>query len=644
MRHFGLRHAALSVLMVVMLLGGTASGLGIILPTVNWTSAVLSNSDAFEEDSAALDGHLVVYGYGDQLRVKNLATGVVRTIPDSGGVQANPDVSGDRVVYQDDGAGNWDILMYHWSTNSVTTVRATANSEIGPRIDGNFVVWWDDTVDDLWGRSYDMGGSTATELTNGHPAVLYDVDNGRAALVTSATNHLYVRDLAPLGEWVSLHTFADVVESIEMHGSRIAVGTESADDHDVVICEISNAALSDVATGDTLAERHPSIFHNGVTWYEAEDGLIGTDIGYGFPGLTFVQTPSFGDGIFDRFPSIYGHRIAYQTSPLMGDSDVMIATSDSKLHSRTYGSNRYATAAAASAAYFSSADDVVLCNGRNFPDALSAAPLAKALNAPLLLTEANVLPPETATEIARLAPAKIWVIGGTSVVSTAVYNQLDATYTMERIAGTNRYETSAAVARRHNDVLGGGQVARAFFAYGENYPDALAVGPVASAANGPILLVLKDTVPAAVADAVDDLDITIGYVIGGTSVVSETTNNALRSLITANGAIGTITERWSGANRYETATAVAQNGLDYRWVDLDSVGFATGENFPDALGAGAALGYYGSPLLLTGGTALAPATGAFLDAHQYQVGRVNTFGGTSVVSAATYDAINAKIK
>lgn len=542
------------------------------------------------------------------------------------------------------GDGTWDILMYHWSTNSVTTVRATTASETAPRIDGNFVVWWDDTDDDLWGRSYDMGGATATQLTNGHPAILYDVDNGRVALITSSTNQLYVRNLAPLGDWVMLHDFADTVESIEMHGARIAVGTSTADDYDVVVCEVADGVLSDVATGETNNERHPSMFHNGVAWDEYEDGVIGSDIGYGFPGLTFVQTPSFGSGIFDRHPSIFGHRIAYQASPLMGDVDVMLATSDTKLHSRTSGANRYATAAAASAAYFSSADNVVLCNGRNFPDALSAAPLAKVLNAPLLLTEADVLPPETATEIARLAPAKIWVIGGTSVVSTAVYNQLDATYEMERIAGTNRYETSAAVARRHNDILGGTQVARAFFAYGENYPDALAVGPVAGAANGPVLLVLKDTVPASIASAIDDLDITIGYVIGGMSVVSETANTSLRALITANGAIGTITERWAGTNRYETATAVAQKGLDNRWIDLDTVGIATGENFPDALGAGAALGYYGSPLLLTGGAALAPATATFLDAHQYQIGRVNAFGGTSVVSAATYDAVNAKIK
>ena len=37
---------------------------------------------------------------------------------------------------------------------------------------------------------------------------------------------------------------------------------------------------------------------------------------------------------------------------------------------------------------------------------------------------------------------------GTSVVSTAVYNQLDATYAMERISGANRYETATALAQK----------------------------------------------------------------------------------------------------------------------------------------------------------------------------------------------------
>ncbi len=644
MKHLTTRHVALSVLLVVMLLGGSASGIEIIFPSVDWTSVSLSASDVIDEDSAVIDGYLVAYEYGDQIRVKNLATDVVRTIPDPGGVQADPDVSGSRVVYQDNGSGNWDIKVYDWSTNTSSDVRATTADEILPKIDGNFIAWWDDTNDDVWARAYGLGGYTAEQITVGYSEALYDVDNGRLALVVSGGS-LYVRDLLPVGDWTMLEDFADVVESIELHGNRIAVGTynDAATDYDVVVCDITDGSIANVAVSDVLRERHPSIFHDGVAWYEYEDALIGSDIGYGFPMLSLLQTPSFGSQIYDRYPSIFGNRIVFQGSPLMGDSDVLVATSDTKLQSRSSGANRYATAAAASSAYFKSADHVVLCNGRNFPDALSAAPLAKVLNAPLLLTEANALPPETATEIARLAPGKIWVIGGTSVVSAAVYTQLDATYDIERISGANRYETSAAVARRYEEIAGADAVFKAFFAYGEDYPDALSVGPVAGAAKGPVMLVQKDAVPPSIADAVDDLNITIGYIVGGTGVVSASTDTALRALITGNGAVGTITERWFGANRYETAVAVASKGLENRWIDLDSCGFATGTDFPDALGGGAALGSYGSALLLTSGSSLSPATSNFLDSHRYQVGRVNVFGGTGVVSDAVYTAIMAKV-
>lgn len=642
MKRLRTRHAALSVLTVVMLLGGSAQGLDLPLPSVDWTPAELSANAAINEDSVAIDGNLVAWEYGSQILVKNLASGVVRFIPNTGGMQAKPDISGDRVVYMDDASGNWDIMMYRWSTNSVSTVRATAASEVFPRIDGNFVVWWDNTGGNLWGRSYDMGGSTAVQLSVAHPTLLYDVDDGRLA-VSVADDDVWVRTLAPLGEYQLVHSFAEDVTSIELHGNLIAVETvDAATDHDVVVCNILDGTVADVATSAAY-QRAPSIFHNSVTWFEYDVLESASEIGYGFPGTSFVLTPSFGGAEADRYPSIYGHRIAYQRDA-GGDIDVMLATSDTKLQTRSQGANRYSTAAATSAAYFKSAENVVLCNGRNFPDALSAAPLAKALDAPLLLTEAGVLPPETATEIARLAPAKIWVIGGTSVISSAVFNQLDATYAVERVSGADRYATSAAVARKLETVLGPSAVFRAFFATGENYPDALALGPVAGAANGPVMLVRRDAVPADVADAVDDLDITIGYIAGDAGVVSAATDAALRTLIIANGAIGTITERWAGADRYATAAVVAQRGLDYRWSDLDTVGFAIGTNFPDALGSGAALGSYGSVLLLTNGSALSPATAAFLDSHQFQIGRINAFGGSDVLSTAVYNAILAKIK
>jgi|GEM_PF-3752570 len=83
------RRFVLSCVTAVMLLGGSASGMSIVLPTVDWTQVVISGSGTAAEDSATLDGHLLAYEYENGIWVRNLATGVTRTIPSTGGTQRN---------------------------------------------------------------------------------------------------------------------------------------------------------------------------------------------------------------------------------------------------------------------------------------------------------------------------------------------------------------------------------------------------------------------------------------------------------------------------------------------------------------------------------------------------------------------------
>lgn len=97
------------------------------------------------------------------------------------------------------------------------------------------------------------------------------------------------------------------------------------------------------------------------------------------------------------------------------------------LTARIAGSNRYATAAAISAASFDpgvAASYVAV--GSNFPDALAAGPIAGAAGVPILLTDQRVLPTATSDEIARLDPTQVLILGGPSAVSTAVESTLRA--------------------------------------------------------------------------------------------------------------------------------------------------------------------------------------------------------------------------
>ena len=112
------------------------------------------------------------------------------------------------------------------------------------------------------------------------------------------------------------------------------------------------------------------------------------------------------------------------------------------------GSNRYETAVAISQYGFpddGSANTVVIASGTGFADALAGGPAAAALNGTLLLTEATRLPQAVRDEIIRLAPSEIIVLGGTSVVSSSVLNELNALAPTTRIFGSDRYTTSAAL-------------------------------------------------------------------------------------------------------------------------------------------------------------------------------------------------------
>jgi len=95
--------------------------------------------------------------------------------------------------------------------------------------------------------------------------------------------------------------------------------------------------------------------------------------------------------------------------------------------SRLAGADRYATAAAISAATFAPGVDVVyLAIGTNFPDALAGAAAAGHKGGPLLLVAGDSLPPATRAELARLKPARIVILGSTSVVSSAVLQASEA--------------------------------------------------------------------------------------------------------------------------------------------------------------------------------------------------------------------------
>ena len=94
--------------------------------------------------------------------------------------------------------------------------------------------------------------------------------------------------------------------------------------------------------------------------------------------------------------------------------------------SRLAGADRYATSVQISRSAFGSSDSAFIATGVNFPDGLAGGPVAALLPGPLLLVSPSQLPSVVKSELQRLGPDKVFVLGGSGVVSGTVVNAIDA--------------------------------------------------------------------------------------------------------------------------------------------------------------------------------------------------------------------------
>lgn len=167
-----------------------------------------------------------------------------------------------------------------------------------------------------------------------------------------------------------------------------------------------------------------------------------------------------------------------------------------------------------------------------WPDAIGAAPVAATAGAPILFTHPASLPSNTRNALASLGIKKVVIVGGTASVSPAVATQIAAvTGTAPvRLGGANRYSTARLVAE-HGVAVYGMDPRGVVVASGENYPDALAAGPLTWWTGTPVLLTPRTALSVEVVRFLDRHRPRAlpSYVIGGPKSVSDAVLKALAS-------------------------------------------------------------------------------------------------------------------
>ncbi len=288
---------------------------------------------------------------------------------------------------------------------------------------------------------------------------------------------------------------------------------------------------------------------------------------------------------------------------------------------RIGGTDRYDTAVQIAKANFTTPGIpvVYIASGENFPDALSAVPIAAATGAPLLLVTSSSVPQGVLDELNALQPKRIIVVGGAQAISPADFAALTTVAGLAkngsgapdvvRIQGTDRYQTSIAI----GDSLyapPAAHPAMAYVAIGENFPDAISAASAAGYTKSPLVLIDggASVVPADIAAALKRWGVSKITVVGGVDAISD-------QLLAGLNAIAPAT-RVSGTDRY--ATSVAINAAAFS--SAAGAYIATGSNYADGLTGGAVAGAKGNPMFLSPGSCV----------PQGAIGQIVTWGATSL--------------
>ena len=296
-------------------------------------------------------------------------------------------------------------------------------------------------------------------------------------------------------------------------------------------------------------------------------------------------------------------------------------------------------------------NNIVLVNGRSLVDGLSAAPLAASLNkvgtsktadlrqAPVLLTEADELPTATKEYIEELAidltkkerkDYTVTLVGGESVLSEELVKEIeDMGFTVERLGGDNREETSVEVAEA---IVKTGTSEDVFVVGGNGEADAMSISAVAAtkkhgASDDKVAPIIVSTVHGLSRDGLKFIEkhaktgeVTV---VGGESVVSAKEYDKIDE-ITDN-----KVDRLAGKNRFETNAAVikkynkdqATNG-----IVLVKDGVANKDELVDALSAANYAAKMNAPIVLASKNVSDAQTNALLNANVQKTATVAQVG------------------
>lgn len=232
------------------------------------------------------------------------------------------------------------------------------------------------------------------------------------------------------------------------------------------------------------------------------------------------------------------------------DLTIYCSIPNAQIH-RLGGVDRYETARLIAKEIKASQNTAIIATGENYPDALCAASISGSRQIPIILVTGSVVTEKTKQCLNELGIKKVTIVGGIDVVSKNIENWFALNnYSTLRLEGTDRYGTAKAIAEyslREQGIMAN----NIYVSTGENFPDALAIGSLASRNKGLILLSRENSLPEMTKSLVTTYKASIENVniIGGVDVLSNNIISQISYLLEGAPLSGLV--RISSSGEYE---------------------------------------------------------------------------------------------
>jgi putative cell wall-binding protein len=184
----------------------------------------------------------------------------------------------------------------------------------------------------------------------------------------------------------------------------------------------------------------------------------------------------------------------------------------------------------------SGAATAIIATGDNYPDALSAGPLAFDKHFPIILTDGSLttLSPQAQSTLSTLAIKHVIIMGGSAAINAGINTQITGLGITidQQFAGADRTQT-ASLLEAYETSTYGFSTSSVILASGGNYPDALSAGALGGDPQG-ILLTEPDqslgTYTTTEMNTLAATDNTL-IVVGGTAAVPTATVTAAQTAL-----------------------------------------------------------------------------------------------------------------